>query len=98
MIRKFIIAASLAGALLMPATASASKRGANEAVKHQMIVDYGYSDVNTASVYCRTKQRNLRYSCFISVPVTYSDGGLVFGNAKVTQRGNRYSVTYRIYW
>lgn len=77
--------------------ASASVKGANRAVEREITFDYGDS-ANHPAAYCRAK-RGGKYVCDIHVWDWNGSYNEMFdGKARVTQRGNRYEVDYRIYW
>ena len=79
------------------ASAEASTSGAERAVDREITFDYGYGRHQAWSS-CDSAGRN-RYTCKITVidrdAFRYGVGK---GAARVTQRGSRYSVSYRIYW
>jgi hypothetical protein len=90
MLRKFIAAATIAGALLVPNVADASVKGAQRAVKREVKWDYNKS----IAVDCY-RHGQTRYVCDFGF---WSYGELINGAARVKQSGNRYTVNYRIYW
>jgi hypothetical protein len=93
--RKLLVMLTMAATLIVPATASASKSGAQRAVKREINFDYGRVDMAGLFVVCHG---SARYACDIGFIDRRDNTNWVTGRARVTQRGRRYSVSYRIYW
>lgn len=99
--RKFtVILVAIAGLVMAaPVTANASVSGAERAVKREVRFDYG----GAADASCRQRSygyytctvwyHELNSSCIFNGTCENAQGA-----ARVTQRGSRYSVSYRIYW
>lgn len=96
--KKLIIGALLASALITPATASASASGAESAVERELRYDYGWRYNPIAD--CQQRRRGY-YTCELTILENKSSGAPTGrwdeGRARVWQYGNRYSVSYRIY-